>query len=182
MSPMNTNICEILWNKSVIGLAELAPDGSFRRANLAFCELLGYSEAELQKRSWEEITHPDDVRGEKEMIQKVLSRDVSGYTMEKRYITKRGNIIWTAVNISPMIDSEGTVKILLKQVVSTPVVVTSPNEKPKSTFLEENYKVVLAASVGTVMTIAGAILKVLELQNLGIALTVGVFGGFLSKK
>ncbi len=174
-----------LWNKAIIGLAEIDSTGKFMKANPAFCDLVGYNEAELQDRSWQDITHPDDVDGGKEMTQRVLNKEVPGYTMEKRYITKRGNVIWITAYISPVTHEDGTIKILLKQVVSVPILVPAQkNEQipPAKPAIKDNIKIIIAAAFGFAMVITGALIKDPEIQNLGVALTVGVFGGFLNRK
>lgn len=179
------NLVDNLWNKAIIGLAEIDPSGMFIKANPAFCDLVGYNEAELQDRSWQDITHPDDVDGGKEMTQRVLNREVPGYTMEKRYITKRGNIIWITAYISPVMHEDGTIKILLKQVVSVPILIPAQKTDtptPIKSPIKDNIKIILAAASGFAMVIIGAITKNSEIQNLGMALTVGVFGGFLNRK
>ena len=174
-----------LWNKAIIGLAEIDQSGKFLKANPAFCNLVGYNEAELQDKSCQDITHPDDVEGGKEMTQRVLDMEVPGYTMEKRYITKRGNIIWITAYISPIIHSDGTIKLLLKQVISVPILVPAqkselqPEPKPS---IKDNFKVVLAASIGFFMVLIGVYTDNAEIKNLGVALTVGVFGGFLNRR
>ena len=39
----------------------VALDGHWIRANKSLCEMLGYSEAELQALTLREVTHPDDI-------------------------------------------------------------------------------------------------------------------------
>ena len=45
-----------------IGMALVAPDGRFLRVNRTLCEITGWSEPKLLKRTFREITHADDVR------------------------------------------------------------------------------------------------------------------------
>lgn len=57
--------------------------------------MLGYARKELESRTWQSITHPDDVEGDAAGAKELLgdpTREV--YTITKRYITKRGEVLW----------------------------------------------------------------------------------------
>src|SRR4030095_5281581 len=48
-------------DEAPIGMALVALDGRFVRVNRAFCEIVGYSPAELTELTIQAITHPDDL-------------------------------------------------------------------------------------------------------------------------
>jgi PAS domain S-box-containing protein len=60
-----------------------------------YCKLLEYSEQELQNRTFQSVTHPDDLR--RSINLEKLEGTIREYAMEKRYITKSGKIIWTNI-------------------------------------------------------------------------------------
>ena len=49
------------FEDSPIGMALVATDGQFLRVNHTLCEITGFSEEELLERTFQEITHPDDL-------------------------------------------------------------------------------------------------------------------------
>jgi len=51
------------FEDAATGMALVAPDGRFLRVNRALCELVGYAEGELLAKSFQDITHPDDLQG-----------------------------------------------------------------------------------------------------------------------
>lgn len=95
------NILNTLWKNSLIGLAIVDKDGVFIKANTAFCEFVEYSEAELignaagtiRGKTFQEITLPDDVEFDKEMMRRVLAGEINTYDMSKRYLTKFHKIV-----------------------------------------------------------------------------------------
>lgn len=185
---MAQTIFDILWKQSIIGLAEVNIEGKFIKANPIFCEILGYNESELQHKSWKDITHPDDVASFAQMFDKAILSEVTSYAGEKRYITKRGNIIWCNVHTLVIKKDEQIVEIFLKQVIAIPAVTNvisqqvTATESKKRFDWRDQYKIILAAIIGLIMVIYGSVSHNTEIQNLGIALTVGVFGGFISQK
>lgn len=183
---MTTNSYSVLWEKAIVGLAEVDKYGRFVKANPAFCDLVGYSESELQTKKWQDITHPDDAEGGERMFTRVLSGQISDYTMEKRYITKRGLIVWVNISMSTVKDSEGNTHCVLKQVINLPIQVSdfSPKKDPASIkeVMKDNIKVVLASVVGIVFTLYGAWQNQPDLKNIGLALVLGLFGGLMAKK
>jgi len=53
-------------------MAIVTPDGRYLEVNRAFCEITGYTEAELLATDFQSITHPEDVaaslRGRQQLV------------------------------------------------------------------------------------------------------------------
>ncbi|MCW5312498.1 PAS domain S-box protein [Nostoc sp. KVJ3] len=96
-----------IFNQATVGITVLALDGQFLQVNPAFCEITGYSVEELIELSFQDITHPDDVKVDLLYAQQVLAREINGYSLEKRYIRKDGSLVWVKVTASAVWDAEG---------------------------------------------------------------------------
>jgi len=83
-----------------IGMLTTAPDGHILLANQAFCDIVGYSEDELEKLSYQDLTHPEDKTLTLEDRQKLLDGKIDSYQMDKRYIHRNGQIRWVRVTSS----------------------------------------------------------------------------------
>lgn len=105
-----------LWDHSITGLALVARDGTFLRVNPAFSRLVEYTEAELRTRSFQAITHPDDVRADEEMARDVSEGRLAYYDMAKRYITKTGTVRWITLRGARIDLDDGTFAMFLAQV------------------------------------------------------------------
>lgn len=90
-----------------IGKCMTAPDGTLLRVNPAFGQMLGYSSDEIQAISFAAITHPDDIAASKECVRCLLAGEQETWAMEKRYLAKGGNIVWTHVTTRLLRDSQG---------------------------------------------------------------------------
>ena len=55
---------------------------------------MGYSEDELLKLTFQDITHPDDLNTDLSLLQQLIDSEIDRYQLEKRYITKAGSIVW----------------------------------------------------------------------------------------
>ena len=55
---------------------------------------MGYSEDELIKLTFQDITHPDDLNTVLSLLQQLIDGEIDRYQLEKRYITKAGSIVW----------------------------------------------------------------------------------------
>lgn len=85
-------LLEVLWEGSVTGLALVREDGTFLKANPAFCRITEYTEVELKKRRFQDITVPKDVAADEEMARLVVAGEYDSYDMNKEYITKTNRI------------------------------------------------------------------------------------------
>jgi PAS domain S-box-containing protein len=93
-------------NQATVGLTRVDVTGRIIFANPRFCEMIGYTEAELLGMRMQDITHPEDLPGNLEQFNRLL-RDGSGFLIEKRYLCKDGRIIWVNNSVSAVRDAKG---------------------------------------------------------------------------
>ena len=101
---------------AAIGMALVAPDGAWLRVNRSFCQMSGYSEAELLKMRFQDITHPEDLNLDLENVEKMLCGEVVTYQMEKRYLHKNGAIVWGLLSVSLVCDGAGKPLFFISQI------------------------------------------------------------------
>ena len=102
-----------VFDTSVVGVAILALDTHFLRANSAFCSITGYSEDELRTLDSTSLTHPDDREQTKLLIEDLFSRQIPAFVLEGRYFTKDGRIIWVNSSVSLIRDGCGRPECLI---------------------------------------------------------------------
>jgi PAS domain S-box-containing protein len=106
-----------IFESSGIGMALLGPDGQFTKVNNTFCEMLGYKEEEIIGTNFRNITHPGDIDKSLEMVKKLLMDDsLENKSVEKRYLQRKGNIIWALTTISLIRDSDEKPLFFIAQV------------------------------------------------------------------
>lgn len=89
-----------IFESAAIGIAKVALHGKWLKVNRKVCEITGYSEDELLKLSFGDITHPDDLEADLQQVLKLLMGEINSYSLEKRYIRPDGSIIWVKINSS----------------------------------------------------------------------------------
>ena len=77
------------------------------QVNQAFCDMLGYSRAELENKTWQELTHPDDVEMNQKAIDALLSGEKESIRLTKRYLHKNGSIVWVDLGSTLRRDQNG---------------------------------------------------------------------------
>lgn len=82
------------FEDAAIGIALVATDGRFLRVNRSLCDMLGYSEPELQATTIRAITHQDDLDITLKSHKRIFDGDIHRFQIEKRYIHKRGHVVW----------------------------------------------------------------------------------------
>lgn len=94
------------FEHSAIGMALVSITGEFLKVNKLFSSIVGYTEKELKKMSFQDITYPDDLEKDLSNLHKLLNNKIKSYTMEKRYINRENNIIWVKLSVSLVRDNE----------------------------------------------------------------------------
>ncbi|CAN7412370.1 PAS domain S-box protein [Phenylobacterium sp. LjRoot219] len=87
-----------------VGIAFVSPAGVLIDVNPAFCRMLGYPRAELCGRTFHEVTHPEDVAPNVELLERLGSGDIDGYRMQKRYLRASGEVLWADLTVSVLRD------------------------------------------------------------------------------
>ncbi len=98
---------QLAFEHAPVGIAFVGPDGRFLEVNPALCRLLGYTEEELQSLTFVDLTHPEDVAQGVELTHRMVSGDITGFKLEKRYLTKSGETVWGEVSVTLVRDSDG---------------------------------------------------------------------------
>ena len=95
------------FENSSIGMALVSLDGRWMRVNKQLAELLGYTEDEMHQTTFQQLTHPDDLDLDLNLLYEVLDGKRNHYQIEKRYYHKKGGVIWGQLNVSLVNDSQG---------------------------------------------------------------------------
>jgi PAS domain S-box-containing protein len=104
------------FESAPIGVALVAPDGHWLKVNRAFCDLVGYSDAELLTRTFQEITHPADLKDNLENLRRLVASETRSYKMEKRYIHARGHFVTVWLSVALVRDNQGQPRYFIAQI------------------------------------------------------------------
>ena len=102
---------------SPIGMALVAPGGTFVDVNRALCSMLGYAREELLETDFESITHEEDVQAELVMVRETLEGKRETYQIEKRYVHRKGHAVWALLSVSLIRDAGGAPRYFIAQVM-----------------------------------------------------------------
>jgi PAS domain S-box-containing protein len=80
------------YDVGLVGIADTSLQTGWLRFNNRLCEMLGYSPDELKQTNWVKLTHPADLQEELKDFRRALSGQTEGYSREKRFIRKNGEI------------------------------------------------------------------------------------------
>jgi PAS domain S-box-containing protein len=94
-----------LFEQASIGVAEIdTKTGRFVRINQKYCDIAGYSLAEMMAMTYMQITHPDDLQADLDNVRKIGEGEIRVYYREKRYVRKDGAIVWVHLAVSPILE------------------------------------------------------------------------------
>lgn len=94
---------------STAGIALTSPAAGWIEVNDRLCEMLGYSRDELTMMTWTELTHPDDLNTDLEQFRQVMAGEIEAYSLDKRFIRKDGECIWTRLSVKCVRLADGSV-------------------------------------------------------------------------
>src|SRR4051812_3896966 len=95
-----------LVDQLAAGIAIIDLNRRFIQANEKYCQIVGYEWDELRTLRMSDITHPDDLNHNLELLGDSF-RNGTNYTIEKRYIRKDGSIVWVNNSVSFIRDATG---------------------------------------------------------------------------
>ena len=93
----------IIFEQAAVGVAQIeSSTGKFIRINQRYCDIIGYSQDEMATKTFQSITHPDDLQENLGLMRRLLAGDLTKFSMEKRYLRKDGGLVWVNLTVSPI--------------------------------------------------------------------------------
>jgi PAS domain S-box-containing protein len=93
----------------LIGMAITSPAKGCIEVNDEICKILGYERDELLRMTWAELTHPDDLAADVANFERVMSGENDGYSIDKRWIRKDGQVIDSTISVKCLRSEDGAV-------------------------------------------------------------------------
>ncbi len=87
-----------------IGMAVVGLDGRWLQVNEALARIVGHPREELLRRTFHDLTHPDDVATDLVDAERLLAGEIPHYTTEKRYRRADGQLAWVLLSVSLLRD------------------------------------------------------------------------------
>lgn len=109
----------LFFESNLIGMAETSIYKTWITFNTKLCNILGYKHHELEKITWDKITHPEDLGFELKQFNNILQHKTDNYNLEKRFIKKDGSIVNCNVAVKAIKDSSGNITHLVKLIEDT---------------------------------------------------------------
>ncbi|MEM7761195.1 MAG: PAS domain S-box protein, partial [Cyanobacteria bacterium P01_A01_bin.40] len=97
-----------IFEHAGVGITVAGLDKKLLQVNPKFCQFIGYTAAELQSMTFEQITHPEDREGDQQHVRQMRSQKIPTLIKEKRYIHKDGSTIWG--NLTAVVVTDATQK------------------------------------------------------------------------
>lgn len=131
-------------SQSSTGIAQCELDGRFVLVNGRFCEIVGYSEAELLGMRMHDITYPDDLLENTRLFETMMATGES-FEIEKRYIRKDGSLVWVANSVSGLRDSSG-------RILQVAGIITDITERKRVQEVERRLAAIISSSDDAILS------------------------------
>ncbi|MDG2432161.1 PAS domain S-box protein [Flavobacterium sp.] len=105
------------FENAAIGMAFRDKTGKWLKVNQRLCEMLNYSSEELLTKTFQDITHPDDLNLDLELLKELIQRKRSYYHMEKRYFSKDNEIVYTILGVSVARGEDDEILYFISQII-----------------------------------------------------------------
>ena len=97
----------VAFDESPTGMVYVGADGRLIKVNPAMCEITGYPAEELVGMKVYDLTHPDDLAHDAELVTPFLRGDTPTYENDKRYVRKDGSVRWVSITARMVTDAAG---------------------------------------------------------------------------
>lgn len=94
-----------LFDQAPVGIAKFDTNtGRFLSVNPEYCRIIGYTEEEIMKMNFQQITHPDDLQLDLDNMKRLKKGEISSFDIEKRYFSKSGQTVWINLIVSGIVN------------------------------------------------------------------------------
>jgi PAS domain S-box-containing protein len=107
------------FEMGLVGMVTTSVSKGILEVNDELCRILGYEREELLRRTWAEMTYPDDLGADLTQFERVLAGETDGYWLDKRWIRRDGCVIHSIMSMQCVRRPDGSIDHLLGQVLDT---------------------------------------------------------------
>jgi len=123
----------LVVDSAAVGMALVAPDGTFLDVNPALARLLGYEPDELLGQPFRTILLDEDVADAVE-VQRQLASGGTGHVERRRQVRRKdGSLVWTDISVTSARSAEGTHRFDIAQYVDVTAEVENAQEAAEVT-------------------------------------------------
>jgi two-component system phosphate regulon sensor histidine kinase PhoR len=122
---------EQLWRltleHSPVGMTLVAPDGRLLAVNRALCDMLGHDTETLRTKTFQDITHPDDLAADLALVEETLAGERTSFRLRKRYVRADGSVLVGDLSVALIRDPAGAPAHFISQILD--VTATEESER-----------------------------------------------------
>lgn len=101
---------DAIVENSSLGIALSGEDGKLIKTNAALQNLLEYTKEELLKLSVKDVSIEEDAKITREHLQKLSAGELDRFTINKRYKSKKGKIIWARTSVAAVRNADASIR------------------------------------------------------------------------
>lgn len=95
------------------GFAVTDVNGKVIDANETLARILDHTPGEISDANLFELTHPEDQVRHRTLLERLLSSEIPGFVIEKRYVRRDGSVVWVRNSVSLVDDKESSSRHLV---------------------------------------------------------------------
>ena len=110
------SMVDAAFRRARTGMTIADGSGKFLEANAALAEFLGYSIDELETMSFRDLTFGEDLADSERHLRLLASGETSEFTLDKRYVSRSGEVLWGRATAIPVRSSDGELQRVIVQI------------------------------------------------------------------
>lgn len=149
----------IVFEAANVGKSVTMPNGKVN-FNKAFCEMLGYTQEELQDITWQALSHPNEINEVQGYVNALLRHEKDSARFFKRYRHKNGDYLWADVSTTLRRDKTGKPLHFITTVID---ITTQRNVEEKLRESEARFRAIFeqaAVGVAQIDSITGRFVQI----------------------
>jgi len=105
-----------VFNSEVSGMIITDKNSNFIEVNNKACKLLKYTRDELLTKTKKDITFSEEAKNSDNLTNQLKNKLGTSYIIEKRYITKYGDIFWSQTTVAPILNNNNKIEYYIIQI------------------------------------------------------------------
>ncbi|CAN5544030.1 hypothetical protein BH24ACT26_BH24ACT26_07040 [soil metagenome] len=104
------------FDNAPMGMALVGPDGHWLETNRALSKITGYPKTELQQKTFQGLTHPEDADHDLDDMRRLIAGELAGFQSEKRYVRADGTAVPINLSATLVRDKRGAPQYFIAQI------------------------------------------------------------------